>query len=100
MPYREERVDITAENQWTTAFVVKSPGLVIIEDTGSISATISLQLSRDNGATWLTVKEYTEGVVEFLQHGSRQLYRLGVATGDFSSGTASCVLVDSGDHNR
>jgi len=98
--YQEEFKDITAHNQFTKPMFLKSPGLVIIDDTDSISATITLYGSINNGVTWIVIKTWTAETIEFIQQGARILYKLGVETGDFTSGTATVGLIDSGNHNR
>lgn len=68
---------------------------VSIYAASSWSATVSLQRTFDDGTTYITVKEYTyadataahdiaERIVDY-EPDSR--YRMGVATGDYTSGT-------------
>ena len=55
--------------------------------------TVTLQRSFDNGSTWLDVYSTTgnvETVVDNVESGV--LWRLGIKTGNFTSGTAVCRL--------
>ena len=85
--------DITAENQFTDAVKINGPGLVAISDTSSMSMTVSLQISIDGGTTWIdTGDTWTAEGVDTLADGLGKKYRLGVKTGDFTSGTATVYL--------
>lgn len=58
--------------------------------SGTFSATVALQRSFDGGSTWLTVWTTTtaaELVVDTVEPGT--LWRLGVRTGDYTSGTVA-----------
>lgn len=84
---------ITAQNSFTEAaeFDYRRPFNVSI--SGSWSATVVLQRSFDGGTTWFTVGSYTsnqELVVDTVEPGV--LWRCGVLTGGFTSGTVAIRL--------
>jgi hypothetical protein len=86
-------VAITGQNQWSPALQMKGPGMVIVDDTSSMSMTVSLQISID-GTTWINTGDtWTAGGVDILGDGAGLYFRVGVATGDYSSGTATVYLV-------
>lgn len=84
---------ITAQNQFTEAaeFDHKKPFNVSI--SGTFSATVVIQRSFDDGATWLTVTSFTANVEtsgNSVEPGV--LHRIGVATGGFTSGPIAVRL--------
>lgn len=98
---------VTAENQWTTGIEPYSYswrdtnklGTLGIFVSGTFVATVSLQYSLDSGATWNdlyvngTRKTYTGPTHDTLiDYEPGILYRIGVATGEFTSGTANVRL--------
>lgn len=81
---------ITNANSFTeqTEFDYRRPFNVSV--SGTFSATVALQRSFDDGTTWLTVWTTTtaaELVVDTVEPGT--LWRLGVRTGDYTSGTVA-----------
>jgi hypothetical protein len=61
--------------------------------SGTWSGTVTLQRSFDNGSTWVDVWSTTSNVetaVESIESGV--LYRLGIKSGNYTSGTAVCRL--------
>ena len=94
LAYEKAFVNVTAHNTFTASVVVDGAGLVIIDDTGSFNGTVSLQVSGDNGTTWVDVKEWTAEAVDSISNGAKQLYRLGVKTGDLTGGTATLYLIE------
>ena len=84
---------ITAQNQWTESVVVQEKGIVTIENTNLV-ATITLQ-GKAAGGGWievdtLAVAATTNGKYEFT--GRKEEFRIGVATGGFTSGAATLHL--------
>ncbi len=91
----EVTASITAQNTWTSSFA-PDPGIgfinISIEGTGW-SATVTLQKSRDGGSTWHDVATWTAIIQTTLTDLQRDvLYRIGVDTGDFTSGTIPVAL--------
>lgn len=78
---------ITGQNSFSNAF---SPGAggFNISVSGTWTATVLIQRSFDNGTSWHTVSSHTANVelqAEEVEQGV--LWRVGVATGGFGSGT-------------
>ena len=77
---------ITAENSFTDWIELK--GIFDISVGGSgWTATVTLQRSFDSGTTKLNVEPFTSATEKYVIAGSKAYYRIGVATGDFGSGT-------------
>jgi hypothetical protein len=83
---------ITAENQFTTAITVKGSAVVYFHDSGSFSGTITLQVSRDGGSTWVDVENYTSETVKAITYGGNMMWRIGCKTGGYTSGSATVAL--------
>ena len=93
---------ITAQNQFTDPISPFGPGnlgnathlgFLNLSLSGTWSATVFLQRSFNNGSTWLDVASYTantEKAIEDYEVGV--LYRVGVKTGGFTSGTVVARL--------
>jgi len=92
---------ITAQNTFTdwivpskqTSFGVNQKGYLNLSIYGTFTATVTVQRTFDDGTTVLDVAEYTtpaERIVE--DHEIKAKYRVGVKTGDFTSGTVSVRL--------
>ena len=68
-------------------------GKFTISISGTFSATVSLQRSFDGGSTWMAVASYTAATeAQLTDHTLGILYRLGVANGDWSSGTVNGII--------
>lgn len=86
---------ITAQNTFTDKFQVV--GHFNLSISGTFSATVTVQRSFDNGSTWLDVDTFT-APYEGVGHDAEDLfYRVGVKTGEFTSGTANVRLSDNKD---
>ena len=66
--------------------------------SGTFSATVTIQRSFDDGGSWLDVNNYTTAqstsYLDSLDN-SIVLYRIGIKTGNYTSGTADCSLIYS-----
>lgn len=83
---------ITAQNTFTSS-VSFSVGLFDLSVSGTFSATVTLQRSFDSGSTWHDVETFTaaeEAVVDNADNTVK--WRIGVKTGQFTSGTANVRL--------
>lgn len=91
-------VSVTAENQFGSSIRVTGVGNTRIFDldlTGTWTATVTLQRSLDEEGTWTDVTTYTTNQDTTVDDGLDNeiaFYRLGVKTGDFTSGTMVGVL--------
>jgi len=78
-------VSVTAQNTFSTAVALR--GKFNVSASGFGTATVSLQRTFD-GSTWKTRKTYTADVEEVLEEPEAGVqYRIGVATGAYTSGT-------------
>lgn len=78
---------VTAADQWTDPLRLFQRELADISVSGTFSATVTLQ-RRVDGANWRDVKEYDGPAEDVMEAGGLQDVRIGVAPGEFSSGTA------------
>ena len=77
---------VTAENQFTDG--AELHGYFNLSISGTWTATVTLQRSFDGGSTWFDVGARTENIQEYgLEPEDSVQYRVGVKTGDFTSGT-------------
>ena len=82
---------ITAQNTWSDQIApirTNEHGYMNVSISGTWVATVTLQRTFDSGSTWVDVETKTanyEGYLVDLQRGIR--YRIGVTTGDYTSGT-------------
>lgn len=89
---------LSAENTFSNTIEVTGVGTrrgFTISRTGTWVATITLQRSFDDGASWIDVTSYTTtGAVTFNDGLDNEivLYRIGIKTGDYTSGTAVLAL--------
>jgi hypothetical protein len=85
--------DISAENSYTNTMWVDSNESVIISLTGTWAATVTLQRSYDEGLTWLDYYQYTSNISTLvIEVEDDVLYRLGIKTGDYTSGTVVAII--------
>lgn len=81
--------EISAQNLWTDA--VLASGRINISISGSgWAATVTLQRSSDGGVTWRDVENWAVNAETYLV--GEVLYRLGVKTGNYTSGTITVEL--------
>ena len=83
---------IAAANLWTDQIAplrTNEHGYMNISVSGTWAGTVTLQRTFDLGVTWVDVETWTcnyEGYLVDLQRGVR--YRIGIAVGEYTSGTA------------
>ena len=82
---------IDGEDQYTGALFVTSK-LFNFSLWGTFVATVVVQRSFDGGTTWLDVDTFTAPTEEVGMEATGALYRAGVKTGAFTSGTANVRL--------
>lgn len=84
---------ITAENTFTTALAIPvSKPNFNLSIWGTFSAVVTLQRSFDGGTTWLDVATYGAPIEDRGFEPEGALYRVGVKTGGFTSGTCNVRL--------
>ena len=82
---------ITAQNTFTSAIGIKDHGTIRI--SGTFVATVSLQRSEDGGSNWYdTGDTWTAAGVFTFTDFTKRLYRAGVKTGDYTSGTVNIEI--------
>ncbi len=86
-------MDISAANTFTDPVLVQGNETFDISVSGTFVATVVLQRSKD-GASWLEVETFTEPAQKTGVAGSAWLYRLGIPTGGYTSGTATVAIFD------
>lgn len=91
--------DVTAENQFSDAIRVQGVGssqrTFQIIRSGTWSATLTLQRSVGEPGSWVDVSTYTtNGTTNYNDGLDNQIiyYRIGIKTGDYTSGTAELSL--------
>ena len=94
---------ITGEGQWTSSIRVvgvDNSRIFVILITGTWVATVTLQRSIDDESTWTDVTTYTtnQASINYDDSLDNQIifYRIGIDTGDYTSGTAVCTLTYPG----
>lgn len=94
---------VTAEGQFSNSIRVvgvDNSRVFTIDISGTWSATVTLQRSIGEEGNWTDVTTYTtnQSAVSFDDSLDNQIvyYRIGVDTGDYTSGTAVCSLTYSG----
>lgn len=91
-------VDVSAQNTFSSTIEVTGVDAArsfTVSRTGTWVATVTLQRSFDEGASWIDVTTYTtNGAVTYDDGLDNQiiLYRIGVKTGEYTSGTATLIL--------
>lgn len=89
---------ISAQNTFTSTIQVTGVGenrRFAITITGTWSATVTLQRSVGVTGNWVDVSTYTSNVATTYADGldnQTVFYRIGIKTGQYTSGTATCTL--------
>ena len=76
---------IAAQNTFTTA--ARLEGYLNVSISGTFVATVTVQRSIDN-STWVDVDTWTAPTEDYGFEPELMWYRIGVKTGEFTSGTA------------
>lgn len=87
----------SGENQFTSEIIVAGSGSdrsFTVAMSGTWTATVTLQRSFDEGSTWVDFETYTTNTNKTVTDGLAEevYYRIGIKTGDYTSGTASLTL--------
>lgn len=85
-------VEVTAEDTWSDSIPVK--GRFDLSISGVFVATVTVQRSFDGGSSWSDVDTFTDVIETYGEQPSYALYRVGVASGDYTSGTVTAVLIE------
>ena len=77
---------VASQNQFTDGVTLH--GYFNLSISGTWSATVTLQRSFNSGSTWFDVGARTQNIEEYgLEPEDSVQYRVGVKSGDFTSGT-------------
>ncbi|AIK68531.1 hypothetical protein Lo5R7ANS_61 [Mesorhizobium phage vB_MloP_Lo5R7ANS] len=87
-------MNITAQNTFTTPVLIQGGNTFDVSVSGTFVATVTLQRSKDGTTNWVDVDTLTEPGEWTGDAGSAWFYRLGVKTGEFTSGTVVVDLFD------
>lgn len=86
-----QTASVTAENTFTS--LQKFAGVFPLRIRGTWVATVTLQRSDDGGTTWDDITDWTANtVVEVKEPSGGADWRVGVKSGDFTSGTVELQL--------
>lgn len=90
---------VTAQNTYTSTikptnhFGSPKIGHLTLSISGTFAATVTLQRSFDSGSNWVDVETYTAATEKAIIDKTDDIqYRVGVKTGEFSSGTVNLIL--------
>ena len=83
---------ISAENTWSDPIEIR--GNFDLSIAGTFSATVTVQRSFDGGSTWNDVDTFTAPIETFGSQPHYAKYRVGVASGNYTSGTADVALYE------
>lgn len=103
-PGQTESASISAQNTFTDPILISGSGTfreMTVVITGTWSATVTVQRSFGTPGSWVDWKNYTTNqnvVLDDTLDGSDIYYRIGIKTGNYSSGTAVVEISnDSGE---
>ena len=89
---------ITAENTFSDSLPLV--GHFNLSISGTFVATVTVQRSFDSGSTWLDVDTFTSSTETYGFDPHQVYYRVGVKTGDFTSGTVVVALYEDAETSR
>ncbi len=90
---------IGAQNIFSNTIEVDSGERVIVNITGTWGATVTVQVSYDDGSNWLDLDATTSNAsTAYTENLNDVLYRVGVKTGDYTSGTVEAELGKLGQY--
>ena len=84
-------MDISAQNTFTPALLVRGDDGFDFVVSGTFVATVTLQISDDN-STWIDVDSVTDTSVQAGEMNRTWYVRAGVKSGDYTSGTATVLV--------
>ena len=84
---------VSAENTWSDALEVLNDFDLSI--SGTFVGTVTVQRSFDGGSVWRDVDTFTSPIETSGFQPSFSNYRVGIASGGYTSGTAVVTLIDN-----
>ena len=82
---------LTAQNTFIDAVQLDAGKKAAISISGTFSATVTVQRRLD-GSNWRDVQSFTAAAEQTFDAGVGQEIRVGVKTGDYTSGTVACLI--------
>jgi hypothetical protein len=90
---QEVSTTISGEDMWSDTFFVDANETIIASMEGSWGATVTVQKTYDEGDTWIDYLSSTSNTnVEIAEIRGDVYYRIGIDTGDYTSGAAELRL--------
>lgn len=90
-----QEATIDGEDQWTGIIQLDNGESLTAQTTGSWAGTATLEKSWDLGSTWTTLYSWsTNDNVYVTETEDEVYYRLGIASGDYTSGECEARLVE------
>ena len=84
---------VSAEDTWSDTLEVLNDFDLSV--SGTFAGTVTVQRSFDGGSTWRDVDTFTSPIETCGFQASFSNYRVGIASGDYTSGTAVVTLIDN-----
>ena len=95
---RSVSASISAQNTWSGAFQLR--GHFSLSISGTWAGTVTVQRSFDNGSSWLDVDTFTANTETYGFEPINCKYRVGIKTGEYTSGTAVLAMYDEDETSR
>ena len=86
--------DISAQNTFTDAITIEDDGSILVVDTSSMSMTVTLQVKPPHYASWVDIHTQTSEGIYGITNGAGYQWRIGVKTGDYTSGSCRVYIRD------
>ena len=83
---------LTTGNDWSPKVPIQA-GSFNFSISGTFSATITVQRTFNNGTNWFDVETFTVPGQYIGTEGAGCLYRVGIKSGEYVSGSADIVMV-------
>ena len=83
---------ISAQNTFTEEIIINGPAVLSVDDTSSMSMTVTLQRKHAATGTWKDCSTVVTAEGLYTIVNCLGSYRVGCKTGDYTSGTASICL--------
>lgn len=89
---------IAAQNTFTDALDLV--GHFNLSLSGTWAGTVTVQRSFDGGSSWVDVDTFTSNIETYGFDPMQVLYRAGIKTGEYTSGTAVVTLYEDDETSR
>ncbi len=87
------KASLSAENTYSDTVIIRA-GTFNFSVQGVFSASVTVQRTFDNGATWYDCETFTEPGEWVGHEGEGSIYRVGIKTGGYTSGTANVRMAN------